>query len=141
MSILLFIAMYMHFVIYMVIRSKHLEFLLSSVEPSQPSHVCWWPWGTTHHVCLFAVIGPFSSSYSSSTESKGVLYLSCWMYFFFKIYSIGSLLFDNAVLDFLHFIQCFKRIFLISVWLILSIVFRSCIRKPASTRVHVMTIK
>jgi len=44
------------------------------------------------------------------------------------------LLFDKTVLDFLHLIWCFRRIFLISEWLILSIAFRSYIRKPVSTR-------
>ena len=44
------------------------------------------------------------------------------------------LLFDNTVLDSLHFILCFRRIFLISAeWLILSTRFMSFIRKPVST--------
>ena len=44
------------------------------------------------------------------------------------------LLFDKTVLDFLHFILCLRRIFLISEWLILSTSFKLYIRKPARTR-------
>src|SRR6478735_837679 len=55
--------------------------------------------------------------------------------YFFSVYSESLLLlFDKTVLDFLHFILCLRRIFLISEWLILSTSFRSHIRKPARTR-------
>src|SRR6185312_7448385 len=55
--------------------------------------------------------------------------------YFFSVYSESLLLlFDKIVLDFLHFILCLRRIFLISEWLILSTSFRSFIRKPARTR-------
>src|SRR4051812_49305048 len=54
---------------------------------------------------------------------------------FLKVYSESLLLLvDKTVLDFLHFILCLRRIFLISEWLILSTSFRSSIRKPARTR-------
>ena len=55
---------------------------------------------------------------------------------FFKTYSAAGslLLFDKTVLDCLHFIPCFRRMCLISEWLISSTIFRLCIRKPASTR-------
>ncbi len=110
---------------------RHLKVRLF-FEPSQPLPVLM---TEIYPPRVFAVItGPFSSTYSNTESDEGVLDLSCSMYFFSKCIQGSLLLFEKTILDFLYFTLCFRRIFLISAWLILSTIFRSYIRKPASTR-------
>jgi hypothetical protein len=65
-----------------------------------------------HSPCVFVVIGPFLSSYNN-IELEEVCCTLVVEYTFFKIYSVSLLLLDKTILDFHHFVPCFRSILLI----------------------------